>query len=83
MNEVSYIVDATLQPQDCFEIRILMSNLRSPLMKVISTPLSRVEKSRPYCVLLNQNIDTRYIKRGRNNSIQYGNYASILKLPRI
>ena len=42
MDEVSYIVDTTLQPQDCFGIRILMSNLRSPLMKVISTPLAGV-----------------------------------------
>ena len=39
MNEVSYIFDTTLQPQDCFGIRILMSNLRPPLMKIISTPL--------------------------------------------
>ena len=39
MNEVSYIVDTTLQPQVCFGVRILMSNLRSPLMKIISTPL--------------------------------------------
>ena len=30
MNEVSYIIDTTLQPQD----------LRPPLMKIISTPLS-------------------------------------------
>ena len=41
MKEVSYIVNTTLQPQDCFEIRILMSNLRPPLMKIISTPLSK------------------------------------------
>ena len=40
MNEVSYIVDTTLQLQECFGIRILMSNLRPPLMKIISTPLS-------------------------------------------
>ena len=40
MNEVSFIVDTTLQPQDCFGIRILMSNLRSPHMKIISTPLT-------------------------------------------
>ena len=39
MNEVSYIVDTTLQPQNCFGIRILISNLRPPLMKIISTPL--------------------------------------------
>ena len=39
MNEVSYIVDTTLQLQECFGIRILMSNLRPPLMKIISTPL--------------------------------------------
>ena len=30
MNEVSYIVDTTLQLQECFGIRILMSNLRPP-----------------------------------------------------
>ena len=41
MNEVSYIVDTTLQLQECFGIRILMTNLRSPLMKIISTPLHR------------------------------------------
>ena len=42
MNEVSCIVDTTLQPQDCFGIKILMSNLRPPLMKIISMPLFKL-----------------------------------------
>ena len=41
MNEVSYIVDTTLKPHDYIGIRILISNLRPPLMKIISTPLEK------------------------------------------
>ena len=57
MNEVSYIVDTTLQPQECFRIRILISNLRSPLMKIISTPLYLTVDSfiRKYNMVMNEN----------------------------